>query len=64
MSKPIEIASAEQFNDLLKKSRVVVADCKSLSITSAPSEVPRYRHRWSALEPASDGMPSVYIDRH
>lgn len=26
MSKPIEIASAEQFNDLLKKSRVVVAD--------------------------------------
>lgn len=30
MSKPIEVASAEQFNDLLKKSRVVVADCKSL----------------------------------
>lgn len=32
MSKTVEIQSPEQFSELLRKSRIVVADCESTAI--------------------------------
>lgn len=42
MAKPIEIESTEQFNSVLKESRIVVADCKSLPLagnSTSPSSL-------------------------
>ena len=52
MSKaPIEISSKEQFKDILKKSRVVVADCEFRALST--------RQAWTT--PASERRPRAQI---
>jgi hypothetical protein len=40
MSKTVEVQSPEQFNELLGKSRIVVADCEYTALVVCPSSTP------------------------
>lgn len=57
MSSPVTIESAEQFNQLLKSSKIVIADCKYASVARlAPGK------QWQVMAAAGLLTKSIFAN--